>query len=128
MSAATEKVSRNQAAELLLCELSLLAPSVRRDRKRVSALLSKDFFEVGASGRVWTRDEILELLATETFQAPVMENFVCRKIEAGVMLVTYRTMRIHPETGERLLSLRSSIWCRQARGWLLRFHQGTSAR
>ena len=120
------EVSRTVASELLLCELQLLSPRVRRDRNRVSTLLAKDFVEFGASGRVWSREEILEELGREEqFEVPVMEDFRCRQLADDLVLVTYRTVRSDTETGGRQICLRSSVWCKQAKGWVVRFHQGT---
>ena len=69
-------------------------PAVRRDRERVAALLAEDFVEFGSSGRVWTRESILELLATETYTPPAVEDFACRMLGEDVALVTYRAVRI----------------------------------
>jgi len=114
------------AADLLRREQALLDPVVRRDRARVSALLSDDFEEFGASGRVWTRNETLELLATERFVPPVIEDLACRRIADGVVLVTYRTVRTEVESGDRSIALRSSLWSNESGTWRLRFHQGTN--
>ena len=92
---------------------------------RVAELLAEDFVEIGASGRIWTRNEILDLLATEEFQPPVIEEFVCRQIADNVLLATYRTVRTDAETGQRSIALRSSLWSKKSDGWCLRFHQGT---
>ena len=115
------------AALLLRHEQSLLDPAVRRDRERVLALLASDFAEFGASGRVWTRDEIVHLLATETYDPPTMEAFKCRSIAAGVALVTYRTVRTDAGTGFRRIVNRSSIWIENDERWQICFHQGTPA-
>lgn len=124
---ARSEVSRTVAAELLHCELQLLSPRIRRNRQQVSGLLARDFVEFGASGRVWSREETLDALAAEDFEPPILEDFRCRELATGVVLVTYRTVRGATGTAARLISLRSSIWCRQTRGWVLRFHQGTRA-
>jgi hypothetical protein len=118
-------VAKSVAAELLRAEMLLLDPAVRRDRARVSALLANDFFEFGASGRIWTRDQILDLLATEEYSPPVVEDFACHRIADDVVLVTYRTVRINKETGQREAALRSSLWIRRSGTWKIRFHQGT---
>jgi hypothetical protein len=39
-------------------EVALLDPAVRRDPRRVRALLHPDFTEYGTSGRIWDRDSI----------------------------------------------------------------------
>jgi hypothetical protein len=118
-------VAKSVAAELLRAEMLLLDPAVRRDRARVSALLANDFSEFGASGRIWTRDQILDLLATEEYSPPVVEDFACHRIADDVVLVTYRTVRINKETGQREAALRSSLWIRRSGTWKIRFHQGT---
>jgi hypothetical protein len=114
-------------AHLRACEEMLLDPAVRRNRARVAALLSEDFLEFGSSGRVWSREQILELLATEDYQPPTMEDFRCSSIAKGVALVRYRTVRTDAESGESSTTLRSSIWIEDSGGWRVRFHQGTKA-
>ena len=112
------------AAEFHRLELLLMDPAVRCDCARVAALLDKDFVEFGASGRVWTRETTLGLLATETYTPPGVEEFGCRALGPGVMLVTYRTV-CRGDSGERITTLRSSIWTRESGAWKIRFHQGT---
>ncbi len=114
-------------AHLRSCEEALLDPAVRHDRKRVTALLAEDFCEFGSSGRVWKRGETLELLATEDYRPPAMEDFRCDLIGEGVALVTYRTVRTNAETGARSAALRCSLWTRKSGEWRIRFHQGTKA-
>ena len=113
------------AAELQRLELMLMDPAVRRDRERVSALLAEDFVEFGSSGRVWTRQLTLELLATETCTPPAVEDFASRTLAPDVVLLTYRAVRTDNLSGERTATLRSSLWTRQSGSWQMRFHQGT---
>jgi len=120
-------VAKDVAAELLRAEMSLLDPAMRRDRVRVAALLSEDFLEFGASGRAWTRAQILDLLAAEKFDPPVIEDFACRRIADTVVLVTYRAVRAKGVAGEREVTLRSSLWAKRAGKWRMCFHQGTRA-
>jgi len=115
------------AEHLRTLELALLDPAVRRDRVQVAALLAKDFFEFGSSGRVWLRAETIALLATEDYTPPEMECFRCDRIAADVALVTYKSVRRDGASGEKAVALRSSLWVREASGWRVRFHQGTKA-
>jgi hypothetical protein len=112
-------------AHLRLREEALLDPALRRDRARVAAFLADDFLEFGSSGNVWTREAVIELLATEKYQPPTMEDFKCHWIAEGVALVTYRTVRIDPQSGQSAAVLRSSLWVRDLSEWRMRFHQGT---
>ena len=120
-----KEVDKAVEDELLRKEKLLLDTLVRRNRSQVEALLADDFFEFGASGRVWTREAILDLLASEDYIPPAVEDFACRFIADGVALVTYRTVRINPETGQRDAALRSSLWTLQSGRWVVCFHQGT---
>ena len=88
-------------------------------------MLAHDFQEICSSGRVWTRETILTLLATEQYQPPVVEDFTCRRIANGVALVRYRTVRVDQVSGESFVTQRSSIWIEQAGEWRVRFHHGT---
>jgi hypothetical protein len=114
------------AAQLRKLEESLLDTSVRRDRKRLRSMLAETFVEFGSSGRKWTRSSIIEMLSEETaFIAPTIVDFQCALLSDDVALVTYRTVRTDPDSGEVLASLRSSIWTKEAGAWRMRFHQGT---
>jgi len=112
-------------AHLQTCEQALLDPALRRDRARVSELLTEDFLEFGSSGRIWTREQILELLETEDYKPPAMEDFKCALVADGVALVTYRTVRTDAVTSEKATTLRSSLWTKESGTWRVRFHQGT---
>ena len=108
------------ADQLLILEKHLMDPTVRKDRAQVSALLAEDFREFGSSGRHWSREAILDLLATAPAQpASAVEDFALQLIAPDTALVTYRTVRPQQST------LRSSIWRRTEAGWQIFFHQGT---
>jgi ribonuclease HI len=121
-----EATDKEVFAHLIRCELALLDPAVRRDRAQVEALLAGDFEEFGSSGRVWDRKTIVDSLASEAYCAPATEELKCARIGADVALVTYRTVRMD-DAGARSVTLRSSLWIREAGTWRVRFHQGTRA-
>jgi len=62
MSADDKAVDANSRASVGDANKTLLDPAVRRDRARASAFLANDFVEFGASGRIWNREQILDLL------------------------------------------------------------------
>ena len=121
----TTPVDKATAAELQRLELQLMDPAIRRDRTRVDSLLTADFVEFGSSGRGWTKESILELLATEAFTPTHAEEFAFRSLGNDVVLVTYRTVRTDATT--QSVTLRSSIWVRESGNWRMCFHQGTRA-
>ncbi|WP_056920385.1 DUF4440 domain-containing protein [Phycicoccus sp. Root101] len=104
------------------CELALLRGAVRGDRTSATLLLHRDFHEFGASGAVWDRDSVLDMMEAEAAEGPVdikAVDLVTTGLGPGVVLVTYDsvtpTRRAH----------RSSVWLREAGRWQVRHHQGT---
>ena len=111
-------------AELLReLEEELVSPSVRRDEHRLRELLAEDFREFGASGRVYSRAEIIEALAVEALSDISIEDFAAWEISGGVALVTYRAVK--RRAGEIVASMRSSLWVLRDGRWRMVFHQGT---
>lgn len=120
-----DKVDR-VATQLRQLEESMLAVTVRHNSDRMSELLADDFIEFGSSGRLWTRQAIIDSLAEEKdFSAPSIEDFQCKLLSEHIALVTYRAVRKCANAAEWLESLRSSIWTRNNGHWQIRFHQGT---
>jgi hypothetical protein len=81
------------------------------------ALIADDFVEIGSSGRVWSKAQIVAAMAEWPANDSRIEGFHVRELGASVCLVTYRIGS----------SLRSSIWRRNAERWQIIFHQGTRA-
>jgi hypothetical protein len=95
-------------------EEALLDPVVGRNRAALEKLLCEDFKEFGSSGRLWTRHQVVELLANEAFSPVLVEEFNYALLADSVALVTYRAVRGGMAT--QTSSLRSSIWVRGSRG------------
>ncbi len=87
----------------------------------MEALLAEDFCEVGRSGRVYTRSQILEELAAEPERAIRLENFAVVALGEAAALATYRT--VHGDAQ----AYRSSVWVWREGRWQMRYHQGTAA-
>lgn len=108
-------------AELQRLEVAL----ARRDEAALpggyEAVLDDEFEEVGRSGRVWTREAILEALGAATPSPIDVVDLSVVELAAGAWLVRYDTI----EGGSR--THRSSIWVRSDRRLRVRFHQGTPA-
>ena len=115
-----EIVQTVQAA--IAAERALLQPHVRTSRERVEALLDGDFTEIGASGRLWSRPEMIEaLLAENADAAPATDQEMnANLLTPDLVLLTYVSER----AGRN--ARRSSVWRRAGDGhWQLLFHQGT---
>lgn len=116
--------SQAKLEELLLkLEQRLMDPVFCKDRAQVSALLAEGFREFGSSGRVWSRDQILNPSETRP-PAPLVEDFAVNTIVPELVQVTYRTLKTIPG-GKPQAALRSSLWIRRGDRWQMLFHQGT---
>jgi hypothetical protein len=83
-----------------------------------------DFWEVGASGRRYSREYVLAELE-KRYRHPVADewetsDFHCRELAPDIYLLTY-TLLQNRERKTR----RSTIWQRTGSGWKIVFHQGT---
>ena len=98
-------------------------PEFGSTRAEFDAMVESDFWEVGASGRRYTRKYILEALE-QRVRTPAEDlwettDFRCQELSADLYLLTY-TLR----QGERI-TRRTTIWRRSTDGWKIVFHQGT---
>jgi hypothetical protein len=103
-------------------ELALLSFPVRRSARQVDELLDPEFREIGASGRLWTRAEMMSALAGElTEEAGAIEATEMAGVVVApeLVLLTY----VSDRRGRQVR--RSSLWRRSAGSWRLLHHQGT---
>ena len=111
---------------LVAFEVTLHQPDVRADRHRLDRLLHPEFIEFGRSGRVWSREEILAELPTDS-EPPAIhaEGYVLQSLGNDVALLTYRSSHRSVDGHSHRHTLRASLWQRDEHGWRARFHQGT---
>jgi hypothetical protein len=108
-------------------EVLLHQPDVRHDRDRVEERLHESFTEIASSGRSYNKSGILEMLQQESTRGSIWsQDFKVAEITDGIALLTYKSAYIDENGGISGHALRSSLWQRTARGWQMRFHQGTA--
>jgi hypothetical protein len=84
-----------------------------------------DFWEIGASGSIYSRDFVLaELERRYQTQSPEQDvwetsDFHCRGLAPDTYLLTYTLVQ------ETRRTRRSTIWQQTPTGWKIAFHQGT---
>lgn len=112
----------------ILNELKTLEPLIYRAndgvaRSRFEQLLVGDFWEVGASGKIYDRDFVLATLEERRInpreEAWSTFDFNLRKIEENHFLVTYSLQQ------PTRLTRRATLWRRTPAGWKMIYHQGT---
>jgi RimJ/RimL family protein N-acetyltransferase len=86
-------------------------------------MIGEDFWEVGASGRTYSRDQALSVLEKRSreIQPDIWKttDFQCQQLGHDTYLLTYYLLQ-----GERK-TRRSTIWRRNQRSWKALYHQGT---
>jgi len=92
-------------------------------RADFAAMMAPEFWEVGASGRKYSKAVVLDTLEARHVE-PVQENFcvtdfACQEIAPDLYLVTYRL-----DQGGRL-SRRATLWRFIESSWKIVYHQGT---
>lgn len=113
----------NNSVKILLqtLEEELLKPEVRQSEERLNQLLADDFQEIGSSGRLFDKQDVLDRLPSEKPPKMILSNFSGRELAKDVALTTYS---VHHQDKEKY-TLRSSIWKKDTSGWRMTFHQGT---
>lgn len=114
------------AEELHALENILQEPETRSSPEMLSRLLAEDFVEIGSSGAVYDKGQIIEALQEEKGATFTMQDFQVRVLAPGVVLATYRVLRTSQAEGPARLSRRSSIWKSDGGAWRMTFHQGTN--
>jgi hypothetical protein len=113
----------------VLVELRAREPIFHRAEFGVSradfeTMTAEEFWEVGASGRVYTREYVLDELekrhAIQHEDVWETSDFQCQRLAADLYLLTYTLL----QDGTRV-TRRATIWRRTAEGWKIVFHQGT---
>lgn len=119
----------NPEVTVILAELARREPLFHRpefgtSRADFERMTVEEFWEIGASGRHYSRDFVLDELE-KRFSAPhddVWEtrDFHCVRVANDVYLLTYTLI----QNGIRV-TRRSTIWRRIDHEWRAVFHQGT---
>jgi hypothetical protein len=98
-------------------------PEFGTTRRDYENMIDARFWEIGASGRRYSREFVLQTLenrARDPGEDPwLIRDFQCREIGAENFLVTYTLAQ-----GARI-TRRATLWRRSAAGWKALYHQGT---
>lgn len=103
--------------QVVALERSLLSDEVRSDRAAVAALLHPDWQEVGRSGRLWRRDDLLADIGP--IEPVELEVVALDRLGPDTILLVWRA------SADGRSTLRSSLWLRSGGQWQQRYHQGT---
>ncbi len=98
-------------------------PEFGTTRRDFENMMESTFWEVGASGRRYSREYVLKVLE-ERYRSPIEEDletkdFYCLEIAPDNYLLTYTLLQ-----GPRM-TRRATIWRRTDDDWKIVYHQGT---
>ncbi|CAN7216545.1 DUF4440 domain-containing protein [Neorhizobium sp. LjRoot104] len=93
-------------------------------REALEAMTEEDFWEIGASGRVYERGFVIDNLLERYRRQPEPHGWPCRDFSISRLADDlYHLSYILEEPDRR--SRRSTFWRRTPTGWKIVFHQGT---
>jgi hypothetical protein len=123
MNSANNPEVNDIASELALREPLFHRPEFGTTRQDFDRMMADDFWEVGASGEIYSRAFVLDVLE-ERHRRPISENlqltnFACQQVAADLFLVSYTL----DQSGR--ITRRASLWRRAPEGWRVVYHQGT---
>ena len=118
------KLSIKQATEELAAREPIFhRPEFGTSRADFEAMVAPEFWEIGASGRRYSKSFVLDALenrhAEPVSESYLVTDFACRELSPNLYLATYQL----DQAGR--LSQRSTIWSYSSGVWLIVFHQGT---
>lgn len=109
--------------ELMEREPIFHRPKFGTTRADFENMTEATFWEVGASGRRYSREYLLDELekryANQAEDEWQTSDFQCLELAVDNYLLTYTLIQ-----GDRV-TRRSTIWRRTAQGWKIVYHQGT---
>ena len=121
--------ARNSQLAEIQVELSSREPIFHRPefgttRADFEAMTAESFWEVGASGRRYSREFVLDTLERR-FSAPHSDiwetsDFECLQLGENVYLTTYTLVQDRAR-----VTRRATIWQKREDGWKILYHQGT---
>ncbi|WP_457205428.1 RNase H family protein [Nocardioides sp. P5_C9_2] len=117
-AALSDAADLSDEEQVIALERSALTDQVRSDRGAMAALLHPEWQEIGQSGRLWTREELLGEVGPLDTEVS-LDVVSLERLSPDSILLLWRSIS---DDGS---ALRSSIWVRTPRGWQQRFHQGT---
>ncbi len=100
-------------------------PEFGTSRVDFERMTAEDFWETGASGRRYSRNDVLDALE-KRHSAPHKDiwetkDFHCRKLSDDTYLLTYTLLQ-----DKTRLTRRATIWQSTPEGWKILYHQGTT--
>jgi len=93
-------------------------------RADFDAMMTEDFFEIGASGRRYSRSFILDTLEARHSKPIAHEELTPQNVECQLLAPDLYLLHYTLQQSDRN-TRRTTLWQRVNDDWKIRFHQGT---
>lgn len=114
-------IKADDRKKIYALEISLLDPQVRKNIKELDRLIANNFYEIGASGKVYDKNNVLARLPLEQ-----NDEILGEVIDFEIDNITEYLIRANYILEEKTRrTRRTSIWQRQNDNYQMIFHQGT---
>lgn len=111
------------AEYVIKLEKSLLDPENRKNIILLDQLLHDDLLEIGSSGRIYNKSDVISRLPVSENKKIEAFDFTYTELSETVLLLKFKTA--DPDTQSQQIVFRSSIWKYSENHWKMIFHQGT---
>lgn len=115
-------MNSNRDGILFELEQRLAQVDQKLSAEDAALLIAEDFVEFGASGKVWSKAEIIAAMSQWSLIERTIENFSVRELSASACLVTYKVVGVTKDRQASPFSLRSSIWRYTGGKWQIISH------
>jgi len=105
-------------------EIRVMTAAGERRADDIRDFVAEDFLEIGASGRTYTKSEVLTALERAPLRRFMVADFKVVASGKDWAMVSYRAGERAAESSS--ISLRSTLCVERAGKWQIVFHQGTN--
>lgn len=114
--------------DAILAELSAREPlfhhrELGTSREDLLKMTADDFWEIGASGKAYDRNFVIENLL-EFYKGPEPEGWLCSDFAIRLLADSLYQLNYVLQQQDRR-TRRTTLWRKTAGGWQIVFHQGT---
>lgn len=113
--------------ELVHLERELHLQETRGNRQRMYNLLHCEFEEIGRSGIIYNRQQIIDEFQDKNLPPIHSDQFSMLELSDQAVLLKYFSAHKGKQGNLHRATWRTSLWLKTQQGWQIRFHQGTPA-
>jgi len=100
-------------------ERELASKEIRQDLTRMETLFHNEFSEIGKSGRIFNKKDILVEVPSWEYFDTTLSDFTFRELSKNVIMLKYES------SVGGINAHRTSIWVKENSNWQILHHQGT---